>query len=102
MKVLEGEPTKLQCFTCSDEFTDSWSLLLHLSTLHKMVLYKELSTDMNSEKNGSSGDGNVEGDTEAYETTADAEQNEVGPENTNGAEDENNVELKSDNGENLN
>lgn len=37
----EGEPMRLQCFTCTDEFTNSWDLVQHLTATHKLVLYKE-------------------------------------------------------------
>jgi len=36
----EGEPLKLQCFTCKGEFSNSWALLQHLQTLHKMMLFR--------------------------------------------------------------
>lgn len=82
--ILEGEPTKLQCFTCSDEFTDSWSLLSHLSTVHKLSLYKESTLDAEAQGSG----------TELTEQVDEGE-------HANGGDD-NNVELKSDNGENPN
>lgn len=38
---LEGEPLKLQCFSCTKEFVDSWNLVQHLTFTHKLTLYKE-------------------------------------------------------------
>uniref|UniRef100_A0A915EHB3 C2H2-type domain-containing protein n=1 Tax=Ditylenchus dipsaci TaxID=166011 RepID=A0A915EHB3_9BILA len=37
----DGEPAKLQCFTCTEDFSDSWSLVRHLTSTHKLVLFKE-------------------------------------------------------------
>ncbi|KAI1718349.1 RNA recognition motif domain-containing protein [Ditylenchus destructor] len=53
----EGEPNRLQCFTCTDEFSHSWDLVQHLTTTHKLVLYKEspvVGADFTS--NGDDGD----------------------------------------------
>lgn len=38
---VDGEPLKLQCFTCTSEFPNSWNLIKHLTSTHKLTLYRD-------------------------------------------------------------
>ena len=104
----EGEPTKLQCFTCTDDFSDSWSLVLHLTSVHKLALYKEPNGTNSTQNN------NKEGEEEEEEVEDEAcDQTEHPGNNNNGAagggsevvvvpDDEDGDEANNENGADLN